>query len=169
MATHDFKPVKPIELQPELATELYGLGTYILSPCGSRITCDPPVMDTDEDWLVVHYGRRTDELRDLLVRQGWEAESTDYDSSYFASWRKGRVNLLVTSDQVWADRHRAATMLCRRLNLMDKADRIALFRAVLYSEFCSPRPPRPQCNVCRGSGSDNQMNDCRTCGGSGVV
>lgn len=166
-------PVEPQLLDPTLISALRGMGAYNIQPCGSRITCDPPVMDTDEDWLVVHSGRRADEIAFMLQGAGWDQESVNYDDSYFASWRKGRVNLLITSDETWADRHRAATFLCKRLNLMVKADRIALFRAVLYSEFCSwVRPEKgfaPDCTLCRGSGLTNQGHNCATCGGSGVA
>lgn len=49
---------------------------------------------------------------------------------------KGDVNLIVTQDNKFYDRFMAATSVAKRLNLLDKADRIALFQAVLYGNRC---------------------------------
>ena len=74
----------------ELANSQIGLN-LLLGLClechavGSRVTCDPPVMDTDRDML-------------CLVK----------------------------------DRFMVATRLAKRFNLQAKADRVALFQAVLY-------------------------------------
>jgi hypothetical protein len=64
----------------------------------------------------------------------WEGNEHYQDASGdFMSWRSAeKVNLIVTASAAFAARHRVATALCKRLNLMDKADRIALFQAVLY-------------------------------------
>jgi hypothetical protein len=51
----------------------------------------------------------------------------------FNSWRGPNAqNLIVTDDLEWHRRFVAATSIAKRLNLMAKADRIALFQAVLY-------------------------------------
>ena len=112
-----------------------------VEPCGSRVTCDPPPNDTDIDYLVeVHIGddgHEIDLLFSKLERYGWVREgdyckAIDAASFGFVSWRSGPRNLIVTASRAFAEKHRAATYICKRLNLMDKQDRIAVFQAVLY-------------------------------------
>lgn len=111
-----------------------------VTPCGSRVTCSPPPTDTDEDFLVlVDGGDSLSKLVNLLHAAGfaWEGASEHYQDvagTNFMSWRQGTTNYIVTSSLSFARRHKAATSLCKRLNLHDKSDRIALFRAVLYAE-----------------------------------
>jgi hypothetical protein len=111
-----------------------------VTPCGSRVTCDPPtVFDADFDYLVL---ANADDIPTLVGWLGdagfvWEGDSQHYKdaaASGFMSWRKDEVNYIVTSDATWAERHKRATLACKRLNLMDKADRVGLFQAVLYGK-----------------------------------
>ena len=102
-------------------------------PTGSRYICSPPVLTTDDDYVV-------------LVEAGWEPELTEKGFTYtptelqyvsmgsFVSLRKGDINYIVTQSQVFFDRFRAATELAKSLNLSDKNERVALFRSVLYGE-----------------------------------
>lgn len=53
----------------------------------------------------------------------------------FTSYRHNQINLLVTNDVDFAKRHRAATFIAKHLHLTDKADRIMVFKAVLYGEI----------------------------------
>ena len=111
-------------------------------PCGSRITCNPPPIDTDEDYLVLlDHG-----VRDEVIApdaDGWKIGGSvwlaAHGESAFRSYVLGSVNLIVTNDPDFFDKFSAATLAAQRLNLLDKADRIALFRAVLYAERCEPR------------------------------
>jgi hypothetical protein len=109
-----------------------------LSPCGSRVTCDPPPSDTDEDWLVLAQDSHTlSLLLDQLALAGfqWEGDTEHYQETTkdgFMSWRKGALNLIVTKSESFWERHRAATHVCKMLNLADKQHRIAVFQAVLY-------------------------------------
>lgn len=48
----------------------------------------------------------------------------------------GDLNLIVTEDKEFFSKFMAATQIARRLNVLDKGDRIALFRAVLFGEKC---------------------------------
>jgi len=50
----------------------------------------------------------------------------------FSSYVKKEVNLIVTEDPKFFDKFMAATSVAKRLNLLSKEDRIALFQAVLY-------------------------------------
>lgn len=101
---------------------------------GSRVTCNPPPADTDDDRLVLVRGLEA--AAQSLVATGWErGGSNDPEAPLdepFASFRKegSDLNLIVTDDETFYRRFLAATEVCQRLNLMDKEDRIAVFRAV---------------------------------------
>lgn len=108
-----------------------------ITPVGSRVTCDPPVMDTDEDYLI---------LTTEKVLQKWLAESLslgfdldDRSKHYrvedndFNSWRGSEnINLIVTASRCFYDRFVCASSIAKELNLHSKADRIMLFQGVLY-------------------------------------
>ena len=116
-----------------------------VEPCGSRVTCFPPPQDTDADYLVfVSSLKEADVSRvvDLLGSNGfvWEGDSQHYQTvagSTFMSWRKGDINFIVSASYDFVKRHRAATAVCKRLNLLAKTDRVALFKAVLYGEVAA--------------------------------
>lgn len=108
-----------------------------IEPCGSRVTCSPPPADTDHDFLVE---LPPDEMTVSnfvcsASEAGFRWEGNEHYQtavSTFMSWRRDDINLIVTSDATFAARHRVATSLCKRLNLLAKDDRIAVFQAVLY-------------------------------------
>lgn len=110
---------------------------------GSRVTCKPPVMDTDCDVLVLLRqepetieGVNFNNVYAPLVGLGFELGGSGEGEDKFESWTFEELNLILTCDREFYDRFLAATTVAARLNLMDKADRKALFRAVLYSECC---------------------------------
>lgn len=112
----------------------------IVTACGSRVTCNPPPTDTDRDFLVVTADACEAAFVAELKNLGFNCEGYDqYQQTSvaggFKSWRRGDLNLIVTSDDVFAERHRAATYVCTRLNVLDKSDRIAIFQAVLYGRI----------------------------------
>lgn len=113
---------------------------------GSRVTCDPPPTDTDDDWLVlVRQEQFTDNVSffaNALRMQGWklggslpanEGKPLMPDERFMSLTRDG-VNIIATESPLFFDRFIVATRLAKRLNLLDKADRIALFQAVLYGK-----------------------------------
>lgn len=112
-----------------------------LSACGSRVTCNPPPQHTDEDYLVAvpDTSEAVAEVVNILSMTGFLWEGNEHYQnearSGFMSWRRDRHNLIVIAHPDLIRRHRAATYLCARLNLLDKADRIALFQAVLYGNY----------------------------------
>lgn len=98
-------------------------------PTGSRFTCDPPVMDTDEDYVCL----MTDE--DVLFDSGFictTQEDATYELSDFSTWRYGRFNLVVTGSLSFYEKFVDATKQAKEQNLLNKADRIQLFQKVLY-------------------------------------
>jgi hypothetical protein len=113
-----------------------------IEPVGSRVTCDPPPTDTDCDYLaLLKCGEWWVDFRLAMEADGWDVgddpEGSPYIDSdtHFRSIRKGSINLIVT-DRIWFfDRFMAATAVAKRLNLLGKPDRIALFQAVLYGRI----------------------------------
>lgn len=123
----------------EVAACLTGGEIVSIEPCGSRVTCNPAPLDTDEDFLVeiLRNERDVSQVVNALgaLRFHWEGgEHYQMAADTFMSFRRGNINLIVTANKLFADRHRTATWLCKRLNLLNKQDRIALFQAVLYGE-----------------------------------
>jgi hypothetical protein len=110
----------------------------VIEPCGSRITCSPPPIDTDQDYLVeIVDGSPSNVARvlDELYEHGFKWEGSEHYQiavGGFMSWRRDDINMIVTANHAFAERHRSATYVCTRLNLLHKPDRIALFQAVLY-------------------------------------
>lgn len=109
-----------------------------VTPCGSRVTCNPAPVDTDTDYLV--FVATDDHLSKLLTyldKEGWQWEGAtehyqNVCASTFTSFRRGSDNLIVTKNRDFVRLHKIATRICARLNLMEKADRIMVFQAVLY-------------------------------------
>lgn len=131
-------PIVKTMLLEAVIAELEKLGAKV-EPCGSRVTCSPAPTDTDEDYLVEL--PNTDSVRsdmsslmsDYEFRlEGCTEHYNNATASGFTSWRRDDINFIITSDKEFARRHRAATYVCKRLNLLNKRDRIALFQAVLY-------------------------------------
>jgi len=110
-----------------------GLAELVLEaePVGSRITCDPPVMDTDEDWLLLV--KSLPKFRAIATKVfGWDLGSSLEGMENFASFDKGDVNLIVTEKREFFHKFMCASDICKRLNVLEKEDRIFVFQAVLY-------------------------------------
>jgi hypothetical protein len=119
---------------------LLAMGEFF--PCGSRVTCNPPPVDTDEDWLV--HTENALAFREVALDVGFniggslflDAQCPLNADDRFSSYMRGDENLIVTQDRHFFDKFKAASSVAKRLNLLDKADRIALFQAVLYANSC---------------------------------
>lgn len=122
---------------------------------GSSVICDPPVLDTDTDYLVLVEDDRLDECGARLQKYRWDNCFTDWASKQdtdpvkpcedqytvetetgvrFQAWRKGKDNLIVTDDLTFYLRSVGATLLAKELNLQSKGDRTALFRCIKYGD-----------------------------------
>ena len=106
---------------------------------GSSYTCNPPVLTTDVDYLVLIREGMLDKADAFLKEQGFDwcgvAYNVDAESGVTYKWnafRKGDLNLIVQASLTLYMRSVAATELARRMNLMDKQDRIALFRMIKF-------------------------------------
>lgn len=103
-------------------------------PTGSRYMCVPPSMDTDEDFLVEPHDGIA--FQQFLVEDGWSRGGSDiFGDENFKSWRKKDVNLIMTTSTDFYERFEFATKLCKKLNLLNKLNRITVFGAVLYGRI----------------------------------
>jgi len=104
---------------------------------GSRITCNPPPTNTDQDILVwVDGNKGYDILDSWLDRNDWEYEGDEkYQMSHFSSWRKTiqdvEYNAIVTTSETWFNRFLEATLLCKKENAMSKKRRIEIFDSIM--------------------------------------
>lgn len=106
-------------------------GFLKVEPVGSRVTVDPPPMDTDEDYLVLVHKLNAD-LFSRLKELGFEGGRKHRDDDVFYSVRKGDINLIITDRQDFFDRFMLATEMAKSFNLKTKPERITLFQGVLY-------------------------------------
>lgn len=120
----------------EYLTEHYNIE---IAQTGSRVICNPPPTDTDEDWLILSKEDDEDLLFRDILEMGFFVEGDylypDYEllaNSQFLSFRKGTINFILTSNQDFFERFKRATKIAKRLNLLQKSDRIALFQRILY-------------------------------------
>ena len=126
-----------IEGYDELTAQLVLGCSAIITPCGSKVTCNPPPEGGDTDYLVLIEDNENviRKAISILSEQKffWEG-SEHYQSAMgnFMSWRKDDLNLIVTCNSTFAQKHKIASALCKKLNVMNKAHRIAIFQAILY-------------------------------------
>lgn len=123
------------ELLKIIAALKKNLSVINYDPVGSRVTCNPAPTDTDEDLLV--YVHNIDAFHGSLVPLGFQQDGNPelyegIDEEDFRSFRCGNINIIATSQGQFYERFMVATNLAKRFNLLDKSDRIALFRGVLY-------------------------------------
>lgn len=104
-----------------------------INPVGSRVTCNPPPTDTDADYLVFIKEQDRSAVVNILDIE-CDSSSDVYDptdtSGERRSYRFGEVNIILTADVVFYNRFMAASDLAKRFNLLEKQDRIDLFRAI---------------------------------------
>lgn len=111
-------------------------GVITSSRTGSSYTVDPPVTNTDIDYLVLVQDFH--EAIAKLVDAGWTLcsgpdghyeEDEDYSDTWYAL-RNDVFNIMVTADSGWYQRAVEATTICKQRNIKDKQDRIVVFRWV---------------------------------------
>lgn len=128
----DFEVRYPWEV-PEEITGALGEKFIVGHAVGSRYTCNPPPLDTDEDYLVLVSGDPYAELMQAGFDQDGSPEFyTGNDAGGFRSWRKGNLNVITTESHEFYGKFMKATHLAKRFNLLEKRDRIALFQVILY-------------------------------------
>lgn len=107
-------------------------------PTGSRYICNPPPTDTDDDTVIL-----VDDLETAtkhLLEDGWDIPLSDNykDMKNLDGWfsAKKKVDDVLKNYIVMADLDKfnnwvKATEVAKRLNLLDKKDRIFLFSVIV--------------------------------------
>lgn len=115
-------------------------------PCGSRVTCDPAVLDTDEDWMIRVNLNDIESINLRLEKLGFTLggsiclnDRTLEHPQLFWSFTKGDLNLLITSSLDFYTKFFNATRVAKELNILSKADRVMLFQVILYGNYESNR------------------------------
>lgn len=110
-------------------------------PVGSQVTCrPPPPPPSDVDYLVLIDKQKFVDFEQSLFKDGFTPDGSRVlregcsldDPDFFQSFKRAEVNIIATCDIEFFERFMVATGLAKRLNVMLKRDRIALFQAVLY-------------------------------------
>jgi hypothetical protein len=121
------------------------LETHCLAavPVGSRVTVNPPPMDTDCDILCrCDDYDAFDNFYNYLLDKGWKEEG-EYGEMEFWSYRKKieetPYNLIVTFNEEFFDKFLEATVKCKKLNLQTKGERVELFDKVMGRK---KKPPK---------------------------
>ena len=99
-------------------------------------------MDTDEDWLLA-----VDNAQDFVteaMREGWEISgSLNYETDFISLKRTTvapaavaeygtEVNLIIAMNKKFFRLFMIATELAKSFNLLNRNDRVRLFKAILY-------------------------------------
>lgn len=112
-----------------------------IAPTGSYYICNPPVTNTDLDFIVLIEQGTKDRVYDEMIAQGWlfDGSFVSGNPSFWFSVRRNNVNLIVTDNALYYERFLEATETAKRLNLTKKKDRMALFTA--YQNSVTEYPP----------------------------
>lgn len=100
---------------------------------GSTVTCDPAPENTDIDYLILVKERDAGAVSALGFDLDCGGSHYEPSEGEFNSWRKENINLIVTDSRWFFNQFALATHVAKKLNLLNKADRITLFQAILYS------------------------------------
>jgi len=123
-------------------------GPHDIYVTGSHYTCDPPVQDTDKDYLVYwpckDLPKKVNELcKDCSFELcgDYEEEQAFQDGHFLAIRNEDfspSINCIITNNEDFADRWLCATHVAKMLNLTSKEDRIAIFDLFLYNIVKDP-------------------------------
>lgn len=103
---------------------------------GSTYICNPPPLDTDIDNLILLKSIDPLKLRkvfQILMDNGWNGneEYMSAHSSEFHSFKKDNLNVIFTTSKLFYNDFRLAASVCKKLNLLDKEDRIMVHDAII--------------------------------------
>jgi len=102
-----------------------------IAPTGSRVICNPPVLDTDEDWLVyVPEPCENDASNWLMLHGARFNEQQKHYPDGIVMWL-GNLNIIVISDYSIFYRWVVATYWAKQLGLNDKNDRLKYFQSTV--------------------------------------
>lgn len=125
------------ELMAALAMEdkLQGLNTFCepatAAPTGSKVICTPPVLDTDEDWLIYVPPHLWDFCLAFLERAGAKHSPDQEDYSDGVVYRLGNLNPIILADYDTFYAWVAATHYAQKSNPIAKTERVRMFAALV--------------------------------------
>jgi hypothetical protein len=102
-------------------------------PTGSNYICNPPVENTDIDFVV--WAPKIKEADNTLRDSGFSYEGYTSNCDYpnmFWSYRKENINIILTILPDFFLKFVSATEKAKSLNLLFKEERIKLFQKYLY-------------------------------------
>ena len=99
---------------------------------GSRTIAGAGKLNSDYDFLVLTRTRMPEEYGNIGYKTHDEDSHYDPSEGQFNSWRKGLTNLIATDDVEFCRRFLLANSIAQSLRLLDRADRVTLFQAILY-------------------------------------
>lgn len=110
---------------------------YAYYPVGSYHTCNPPVTDTDIDFIICSNPGKFGELIESIEAQGYKQSNLDQEEyelngEGFYCCRRDNINLIITENREFFQKWVEGTQLAKKMNLLKKEDRITLFQYVLY-------------------------------------
>lgn len=99
---------------------------------GSREICDPPPLDTDEDYVCFMRKNPSDVYEALEAMGFTPCDANEYDDQIqdWRAFRRGKLNLIVTHCTRFYNGFVLATLIAKDMNLTRKEDRVALFRSM---------------------------------------
>lgn len=99
---------------------------------GSRFICPTLNSTSDYDYVIFTASAPLDLANLRFTYEG--LGQAQYPREGFASWRRGEVNIILTSSRQFFDRFVLATWVAKKLRLASKEDRVTLFQAILYEK-----------------------------------
>jgi hypothetical protein len=110
------------------------VGAVNWHPTGSNYICDPPVNDTDIDYVVYYkdFGMIPRKWERPASSPGYETEKPEVGNSLSLRWYN--YNLIAVSTEDLFNRWVKATEIAKDLNLLKKRDRISLFDAIVRNK-----------------------------------
>jgi hypothetical protein len=124
--TNNKQSTGPIDLIP-------GANCLEYAFVGSRVTCEPPVLDTDCD-IIVLFERYPGlaAMQSAIYQAGGEQCGEDYGGeAELIPMRLGDHNYLLTLSPTYYRTFLHVTAVAKHLNLLDKADRKAVFACLM--------------------------------------
>lgn len=101
-------------------------------PFGSRVTCNPPPWGSDYDFLALV--EDTFRFEKCVKKYGYTRPLENlYKDKRFASFRKGKINLVITDSLKFFEANVKATEMAKTLNIKNKSDRVAFANIVVDS------------------------------------
>lgn len=106
---------------------------------GSRYVCNPSVRNTDADFVLVDSLENRQLLKNLCFRSSKkrceynvEENGSEENGSIVEAFRNSAINVILTKDEETLAAWSVASKVAALLNLKEKNERIALFKALLY-------------------------------------